>query len=53
MYISPVSNMPAMQLPLVICHLDTVLLQDAEGPPPPQKKKKTKQKKYKKQKKFI
>jgi len=23
--------MPAMQLPLVICHVDKVLLQDAEG----------------------
>ena len=36
-YITSATNMPAMQLPLVICHADTVLLQDTEGS---QKKKK-------------
>ena len=29
-YITSATNMKAMQLPLVICHADTVLLQDGQ-----------------------
>jgi len=30
-YITSATNMQAMQLPLLICHADTVLLQDGQG----------------------
>jgi hypothetical protein len=30
-YITSATNMQAMQGPLVICHADTVLLQDGQG----------------------
>ena len=30
-YITSATNMQAMQLPLVICHADTVLLQDGQS----------------------